>query len=302
MNIIGVLLYPIFFIGITFGIILFFGLVFSLIKFWKTHKKIYLIASIFIVFLFVYASVDISLPKTGKVLNALNGNHISGIAVFRVFYTIPVVFNPGGGSDEQKWYQKVETNNDGQYGLPLSFHIKVPFASSLSKVTINVPICEKDISYTENYYGCRDRSSLNYALENEYSDAQRLIGNDIYLIPKLTQIEKCDSLVKKELSNDCKSVNAIRIAIDNKNTNSCSYAFSVNGCVIQTAVATKDDKLCNSIGEGDSDRSLCLRNVATEKKDQKMCDSMSNSKWVSTTDNQGNIREWCVKIDESKIY
>ena len=252
-------------------------------------------------FLFVYASVDISLPKTGRVINALNKNHVVGIEVFRVFYTIPTTFNPGGNSPEQKWYQKVETENDGLYRLPLSIHLKIPFLSSLSKVVINAPICEKSVLYTKNYYACQNMSSINYALESEYSIEQRLIGNDIYLIPKITQIEKCDSLVKKELSNDCKSVNAIRIAIDNKNTNSCSYAFSVNGCIIQTAVATKDDKLCVNIGAGDSDRSLCLRNVATEKKDQKMCDSMSNSKWVSTTDNQGNIREWCVKIDESKI-
>ena len=269
MNIFSVLLYPVFFIGITFGIILFSGLIFSLIKFWKTHKKIYLVVAVFIAFLFIYASVDISLPKTGKVINALNENHVADIEVFRVFYTMSTTLNPGGNSPEQKWYQKVETDNDGLYRLPLSIHFKIPFLSSLYKVVINAPICEKSVLYTQNYYACQNILSINYTLESEYSIEQRLIGNDIYLIPKITQIEKCDSLVKKELSNDCKSVNAIRIAIYNKNTNSCSYAFSVNGCIIQTAVATQDDKLCIGIDVGDSDRSLCLRNVATEKKIRK---------------------------------
>jgi hypothetical protein len=234
-------------------------------------------------------------------MNSLDGSSITNIAVFRVFYTTPVVFNPGGSSAEQKWYQKVETNSDGLYQLPLSFHLKAPFVSSLSKVIINVPICEEDVSYTKNYYACQDRSSLNYLLEDKYTAAQKLIANDIYLVPRLTQIEKCDSLVKKELSNDCKSANAISIAIYNKNTDSCSYAFSINGCIIQTAVATKNDEFCNSIHVNDNDRTLCVRNVATEKKDRKMCESTPNSKWYGATDNLGEMKEWCTKIDESII-
>ena len=299
----SIFLYPIYFVGITFGIILLATLVFSLFRFKKAHKKRSLVICFIIIALFAYASVDISLSKTGKVINALSGNPVGGIDVLRVFETTPIVENPGGNSSVPKWYQKVKTDNNGSYQLPLSVHVKMPFLTSLAKVIIDAPVGDKNRELP--YYPWQYSPMINYdndRFEIEYTTSKKLIGDDIYLIPKLTQIEKCDSLVKYELSEECKSANAIGAAIYNKSTDSCSHAFRVNGCIIQTAVAVNDDKLCASIGAGDSDRSLCLRNVASEKKDQKKCNSMSNSKWVSTTDNQGNVKEWCAKIDDSKTY
>lgn len=213
------LLLPFLYIGVTFAACLFSLLIFFLIKYIKTKRKEYLIFSVCIGLILVYASIDVSPSVEGRVVNAINENPVAGIEVLRIFETTDIVLNPGGEYGKPKWTQKSRTDNNGVYRIPVSVHVKMPSLSFLSDVEIDAPMCHSEENQSrycpwENYSMI---SFDNSRFENEYTYASGLIGNDIYLIPKLNKIEECDVLEEKDPLNKFENKRTdINISIDNE--------------------------------------------------------------------------------------
>jgi len=183
-------------------------LIFSILYF-KKRKRWYLVALVVIILSLAYSAVDISLPKSGKVLNALDGNPISNIEVMRVYLTTNMVLNPGGESQRPKWFQSVISEDDGSYSFPISIHLKIPFLSWLSQISVGAPVCDKPSDAGRLPY-CPWQfesfmSSHNIMYEQEYTTKSFVIGEDVYVIPKMP-IEKCSLLIKKQLQSECQFI------------------------------------------------------------------------------------------------
>lgn len=249
------LVFPILLPGLTIGIILIVILIILGLKFKKTKNKIYFYICILIILLFIFSSMSVSFPRSGKILNALNGDGIEGLNIIRSFEAAPIVFSPGGVIMHNEGYQIVKSDKNGSYSFPLYFNLKIPFLTFFSETNIYSPICDYCIWY-ENYLIKTD----NGIFRSQYTSAMKLIGKNLYIVPTLNNIEECNNLMISEMIFDCKEANknsGIYAYKDIDDSQNCKYTLSPNQCYSDLAISQNNILVCEYIVNNEIMKNKC---------------------------------------------
>jgi hypothetical protein len=327
---IGLVLMPAITIGLVIGVV-FLAVFFSIRKYYMTRKFIYGTVPFLILFLFGYFSVVFLSPISGTVLDAVTGAPIGDIQVTRSVRAIPMVLNLGGPSSYEKWREDIKTDSTGRYVFSRAVYFINPLTEIIWEVEINIPVwstTEREfksdmerIGGEEKYLkGLAVSEYANKKFEESYSSKPFMfdtrkneflgphpneIGGsydhgrinffpkrlDIYLIPEVDDISKCDKVIKKELRSKCLLFNAERLAIQFGHAEYCQHAMEEADCIINVAKKQKDKDICDKLlnlsreksvnGGNEYLKNSCLRGVATEKLDVNICNSIPESEWIS---------------------
>lgn len=215
--------------------------------------------------------------------------------------------------EEILWQDMVKTDERGLYYFPAKIFVTIPIFETFKGGLVHISLCKLQSGNEsvlelcrsqenkefwsrynkQNYFGWKNKllkldhpfsfsGPLEYEIEIESGRQTNIlktrynvfpINREIYLIPLVDSLNECESAVRGELAEECRDINAIRLA-----------------------VKMADPKLCRAMKK--SDRSYlpdlaavrCIREVAIINKNSDFCYEMEDliSKGRDLDDNLNN--------------
>ena len=141
----------------------------------------------------------------------------------------------------------------------------------------------RSLSYSTACLSCAGGYEDSTYTEIPWLDYNKLKNKELFLIPKVKEIEECGKVIDDKLISECKEQNSERLAEEKKDASLCVFSgWRANFCVARLAEKLKNPDLCKWILDFQDDKDDyddCLRNTAQAMQDVGFCNSISESEW-----------------------